>query len=63
MFGIGPVEVLLGLLVGAVLVYFAVRGRVSLPVLVLLVILLSPLVAMSLFLILGTAIAAFAAAQ
>ena len=63
MFGIGPVEVLIGLLVGAVLVYFVARGRVSLPVLVLLVILLSPLVAMSLLLILGTAIAAFAAAQ
>lgn len=57
---IGPVDVLVFLLAGAVLVFFAACNRVSLPVLVLLVGVLSPPVGMSLAFFVGAILNVFA---
>ena len=59
---IGPVEVLIFLLVGALLIFLAVRKRVSPLVLVLLVIVLSPFVAMGLAFFTGAILNVFAPA-
>lgn len=48
------------LLAGAALVFFAARKRVSLPVLVLLVVVLSPLAGMSLAFFVGAILNVFA---
>lgn len=60
--GIGSIELLFLLMTSALLVYFAVRGRVGLPGLALLVVLLSPLVAIILAFVLLTVLATFASA-
>lgn len=57
---IGPVDVLVFLLAGAVLVFFAARKRVSFPVLVLLVVVLSPPVGTSLAFFVGAILDVFA---
>jgi len=59
---IGPVEVLIFLLVGALLIFLAARKRVSHLVLVLLVIVLSPFVAMGLAFFTGAILDVFAPA-
>lgn len=60
--GIGSLGLLVFLLVGTLLVYLAARGRARLPVLVLLVVALSPVVATALALFAVTLLGAFAAA-
>ena len=59
---IGPVEVLIFLLVGALLIFLAVRKRVSPLVLVLLVIVPSPFVATGLAFFTGAILDVFAPA-
>ncbi|HKH10777.1 MAG TPA: hypothetical protein VKA73_06505 [Rubrobacter sp.] len=59
---VGPVEILVFLLAGALLVFLAARKRVSPAVLVLLVILLAPFVAVSLAFFTGTVLDVFAPA-
>ena len=54
MSGIGPVEILVLKVLAALIVYFALRRRVPTGVLILLIIELSPSVAVSLALIPGT---------
>lgn len=60
MVGVGPVELLVFLPMGAVLVYLAARDRVRPMVLVLLMILLSPPVAAGLAFFVLTVLSAFA---
>ncbi len=55
---VGPVEILAFLLVGAALVYFVFRGRVPTLALVLIVIVLSPIAAVSLLFFVGTVLGA-----
>jgi hypothetical protein len=50
---VGPIEVLVFLVLAALVVYFALRGRVPTGVLLVLVILLSPVVAVALATFLG----------
>jgi hypothetical protein len=50
---IGPVEVLVFLVLAALVVYFALRRRVPTGVLILLIIVLSPVVAVALATLLG----------
>lgn len=59
---IGPVEVLIFLLIGALLIFLAARKRVSPLVLVLLVIVLSPFVATGLAFFTGAILNVFAPA-
>ena len=53
---VGPVEILAFLLVGAALVFFVFRGRV--PTLALVLIVLSPVAAVSLLFFVGTVLGA-----
>ena len=62
MFAIGATEMLALVLVSGALVFFAARNRVPALVLVLLVLVLSPLVASSLALVLGTVVDVVASA-
>jgi hypothetical protein len=50
---LGPIEVLVFLVLAALVVYFALRGRVPTGVLLVLVIVLSPVVAVALATFLG----------
>ena len=59
---VGPVELLVFLLAGALLVFLAARKRVSTIVLVLLVVLLAPFVAVSLAFFVGTILGVFVTA-
>lgn len=59
---IGPVEILIFLLAGAALVFFAARKRVSFPVLVLLVVVLALPVGTSLAFFVGAILDVFAPA-
>lgn len=63
MFAIGATEMLALVLVSGGLVFFAARNRVPALVLVLLVLVLSPLVASSLALVLGTVVDVVASAE
>ncbi len=59
---VGPMESLVALLVGAVLVSSVFRGRVPPLALVLIVLVLSPLAALSLLFVVGTVAGVFALA-
>jgi hypothetical protein len=58
MVAVGPVEILAFLLVGTALVFFVFRGRVPTLALVLIVIVLSPIAAVSLLFLVGTVLGA-----
>ncbi len=60
--GIGLAEVLIFLLVAAATIYYAGRGRIPSVLLAVLVVILSPMVPLSLALVVGTFLAAFAPA-
>ncbi len=55
---VGPVEILASLLVGAALVFFVFRGRVPALALVLIVVVLSPIAAVSLLFFVGAVLGA-----